>query len=60
MTTTINTPTSSDIIDALATKAGMGSVFPHAYAFGLAWASLNDEQKNLIMKIVREMEDLEK
>ena len=60
MTTTINTPTSGDIIDKLATKSGMSSVFPYPYAFGLAWASLNDEQKIKIMEIVETLEDLEK
>jgi hypothetical protein len=60
MTTTINTPTSSDIIDTLATKEGIASALPYAYAFGLAWASLTEQQQVKMMKMIEEMPDLEK
>jgi hypothetical protein len=60
MTTTINTPTSGDIIDTLSTKAGIASDLPYAYAFGLAWANLSQEQQVKMMKMVEEMEDREK
>ena len=51
---------SSDLIEALEQKAGMASTHPYAYAFGLAWSSLDGTQQARLMKIVEELEDLEK
>jgi uncharacterized membrane protein YcaP (DUF421 family) len=48
-----------ELMAELRTKAGVASLNPVAYAFGLCFGQLNEKQRALVAKIVNEMEKKE-
>jgi len=47
----------NELMKELATKEGIASTLPTAYAFGLCYGQLNSKQKEMIAKIVNGMEN---
>ena len=47
----------NELMKELATKDGIASTLPTAYAFGLCYGQLNSKQKEMIAKIVNGMEN---
>jgi hypothetical protein len=47
----------NELMKELATKDGIASTLPTAYAFGLCYGQLNSKQKEMIAKIVNSLEN---
>ena len=47
----------NELMNELATKDGIASMNPTAYAFGLCYGQLNEKQKAMVAKIVNGMEN---
>jgi hypothetical protein len=47
----------NELMKELATKEGIASTLPTAYAFGLCYGQLNSKQREMIAKIVNNLEN---